>query len=59
VKLTTLFADFEFGHPLLTGPDEVVATVATTHWFAALVLLAWTALAPVAGLFYFRQRNLL
>ncbi len=59
VKLTTLFADFEFGHPLLTRPDELVSTVATTHWFAAVVLLTWTALAPVAGLLYFRRRNLL
>lgn len=59
VKLTTLFAEFEYGHPLVTQPAESVATVATTHWFAAVVLLAWTALAPLAGLFYFRERDLL
>ncbi|MFC6938494.1 ABC transporter permease subunit [Salinirubellus sp. GCM10025818] len=58
VKLTTLFAEFEYGHPLITTPDEV-ATVATTHWFAAAVLLGWTVLAPVAGLLYFRRRDLL
>ena len=58
VKLTTLFAEFEYGHPLITTPDEV-ATVTTTHWFAAVVLLAWTVLAPVAGLLYFRRRDLL
>lgn len=58
VKLTTLFTEFEYGHPLLEHPEEVT-TVATTHWFAAVVLLAWTALAPVAGLFYFRTRDLL
>jgi ABC-2 type transport system permease protein len=58
VKLTTLFAEFEYGHPLVTTPDEVT-TVATTHWFAATVLLGWTVLAPVAGLLYFRRRDLL
>ena len=58
VKLTTLFAEFEYGHPLITASGEV-ATVATTHWFAAVVLLAWTVLAPVAGLLYFRRRDLL
>lgn len=59
VKLTTLFAEFEYGHPLLEQPGETVSTVATTHWFAALVLLAWTVAAPVAGLLYFRRRDLL
>jgi len=59
VKLTTLFAEFEFGHPLLTRADESVATVATTHWFAAVVLLGWTLAAPVFGLLYFRDRDLL
>jgi ABC-2 type transport system permease protein len=59
VKLTTLFADFEYGHPLLTQADDVVVPVATSHWFAAVVLLAWTVLAPVAGLLYFDERDLL
>lgn len=59
VKLTTLFADFEFGHPLLTSPGETVTTVAVTHWFAAVVLLAWTVLAPIAGLLYYRRRDVL
>jgi ABC-2 type transport system permease protein len=59
VKLTTLFAEVEYGHPLLSRPDEVVQTVATTHWFAAVVLLVWTVAAPVFGLLYFRRRDLL
>jgi ABC-2 type transport system permease protein len=59
VKLTSLFATFEYGHPLLSRPDEVVQTVATTHWFAAVVLFAWTVAAPVFGLLYFRRRDLL
>jgi len=68
VKLTTLFADFEFGHPLITTPGQfvpstavrpVAETVATTPVFAAVVLLVWTVLAPVAGLAYFRSRDVL
>ncbi|WP_255150432.1 ABC transporter permease subunit [Halorarius halobius] len=59
VKLTTLFAEFEYGHPLLTNPDETISTVATTYPFAAAVLLAWTVVAPVFGLLYFRSRDLL
>jgi ABC-2 type transport system permease protein len=66
VKLTTLFAEFEYGHPLISTPGAgpaasaaAVSTVATTHWFAAVVLLAWTLLAPVAGLFYFRKRDII
>lgn len=58
VELTTLFGDVGY-HPLLTRPDETVSTVATTHWFAAVVLLAWTVAAPVFGLLYFRRRDLL
>ncbi|WP_255196703.1 ABC transporter permease subunit [Halorarius litoreus] len=58
VKLTTLFAEVEF-HPLLTRPDETIQTAATAHWFAALVLFAWTVAAPVFGLLYFRRRDLL
>lgn len=54
VKLTGRFAEFEHGHPLLSYPDETVQTVATTHWFAAVVLLAWTVAAPAFGLLYFR-----
>lgn len=59
VKLTTLFAEFEYGHVLLTSPEGAALTVATTHWFAAVVLLAWTVVAPVFGLWYFRRRDLL
>lgn len=72
VKLTTLFAEFEYGHPLITTPevtgqmpativppDAAVSTVATTHWFAAVVLLVWTVLTPVAGLLYFRKCDIL
>ena len=70
VKLTTLFAEFEFGHPLISSPgrgfvgpdtasEAAVNTIATSHWFAAVVLLAWTVLAPIAGLLYFRDRDIL
>jgi ABC-2 type transport system permease protein len=59
VKLTTAFAEFEYGHPLLTQPDEMISTFATSYGFAFVVLLAWTALAPLAGLLYFRKRDLL
>lgn len=59
VKLTTGFAEFEYGHPLLSQPGEAVSTVATTHGFALVVLLAWTVLAPLAGLLYFENRDVL
>jgi len=59
VKLTTLFVGPDTHHPLVTRPDEPLATVATTHWFALVVLLAWTAVAPVLGLLYYRQRDIL
>lgn len=59
VKLTTMFAEFEYGHPLLATPADGMSTVATSHAFAAGVLLVWTVLAPVAGLFYFRHRDLI
>lgn len=69
VKLTTLFADFESGHPLISTPGEVVGpfaasrpvadTIATSHEFAAAVLLVWTILAPVVGFVYFRNRDVL
>lgn len=59
VKLTTLLLDADQHHPLLTRPDETVATVATTHWFALVVLLGWTAVAPLLGLLYYRQRDIL
>ncbi|UPW02012.1 ABC transporter permease [Halorussus gelatinilyticus] len=58
VKLTTLFADVSH-HPLITTPADSVSTVATTYPFAAVVLLGWTVLAPLAGLVYFRNRDLL
>ncbi|NHN60990.1 ABC transporter permease subunit [Halorussus rarus] len=59
VKLTTLFANVEHGHPLVTTPYEPLASAATGYPFAAVVLLGWTALAPVAGVLYFRGRDLL
>lgn len=68
VKLTTLFAEFEYGHPLISTPASMgpagasaaaVNTVATTHWFAAVVLLVWAVLAPVAGLVYFRNCDII
>lgn len=58
VKLTTLFAEVGY-HPLLTTPRGEVSTVATGYPFAAVVLLGWTVLAPLAGLVYFRNRDLL
>ena len=59
VKLTTLFADVGHGQPLITTPYEPVSSVALSYPFAAAVLLVWTALAPLAGLLYFRKRDLL
>jgi ABC-2 type transport system permease protein len=59
VKLTTLFAEFEYGHPLIVMPEETVNTIATSHEFAAVVLLVWMAIAPVTGLFYFRKRDII
>jgi ABC-2 type transport system permease protein len=58
VKLTTLFADVGY-HPMLTTPYREVSTPATGYPFAAAVLLVWTVLAPLAGLVYFRNRDLL
>ncbi|UPV75991.1 ABC transporter permease [Halorussus limi] len=58
VKLTTLFADVEY-HPIITTPADTVSTVAIGYPFAAAVLLCWTVVAPVAGLVYFRNRDLL
>ncbi|WP_135854930.1 ABC transporter permease subunit [Halorussus salinus] len=58
VKLTTLFADVGY-HPVITTPADSISTVATSHWFAAVVLLGWTVLTPLAGLVYFRNRDLL
>jgi ABC-2 type transport system permease protein len=64
VKLTAGFADLEYGHPLLSTPAADVAgsaagSLPTTAGFAAVVLLAWTVVAPLAGLLYFRERDLL
>lgn len=58
LKLTTLFAPFEYGHPLLLQSTEAVSTVATSHAFAAVVLLGWAVLAPLVGLLYFQDRDL-
>ena len=59
VKLTTMFANVEYGHPLVTTPHETLSTVATSYPFAAAVLLVWTVLAPLAGVVYFGNRDLL
>ena len=59
VKLTTLFAEFEYGHPLITQPMPETSYVTTSYPVAAAVLLGWALLAPVAGLLYFRRRDLL
>jgi len=59
VRLTVEFAPHATGtHPLITT-ERGLSTVATTTEFAALVLLVWTVLAPVAGWLYFRDRDLL
>ncbi|EMA49451.1 hypothetical protein [Halococcus salifodinae] len=68
MKLTTLFAEFENGHPLISTPggrfssfstaEMAVNTTATSHWFAAVVLLVWTVLAAIAGLLYFREHDI-
>lgn len=54
-----MFAEFEYGHPLIATPPDAMNTVVTSHAFAAGVLLVWTALAPVAGLVYFRDRDII
>lgn len=74
VKLTTEYADFGPGsHPLLTravetdfdpAAEEVVVeasvqSFAVTSEFAAIVLLAWTAVVPLAALAVWRRRDLL
>lgn len=58
VKLTGLVGGPEH-HPFLSRPHDSVSTVATTHEFAAIVLVAWTVAAPLFGLLYFRRRDLL
>lgn len=59
IKLTTLFAEFEYGHPLIVTSTNTANTLVTSHAFAALVLFVWTALAPIAGLLYFRDRDII
>ncbi|WP_273835016.1 hypothetical protein [Halococcus sp. PRR34] len=68
MKLTTLFAEFENGHPLISTPggrfssysagETAVNSIVTSHWFAAVVLLVWTVLAAIAGLLYFREHDI-
>lgn len=57
VKLTTAFGGVE-STPLITT-ERGLSTAASSHWFAALVLFGWGVLAPLAGLWYFRRRDLL
>lgn len=57
VKLTTAFGGLE-STPLITS-ERGLSTAASTHWFAALVLFVWGVAAPLAGLWYFRRRDLL
>jgi ABC-2 type transport system permease protein len=64
-KLTTLFVDRQANHPLLTtpntyeGPTVASQSLATSHELAVVVLLFWTVVAPLAGLAYYRRRDLL
>lgn len=57
VKLSTQFGDVP-RHPLITT-ERGLSTVATTAGFAGVVLFTWGVLAPLAGLWYFRRRDLL
>lgn len=73
VKLTTEYADFGNGHPLLTrgvetdydpATEEVVVqatvdTVAVSGEFAAVVLLAWAVVVPLVGLAVWKRQDLL
>lgn len=58
VELTTLSAEFRWGHLLLAG-ERGVSTVAVTPEFALAVLLAWTVVPPAVGYLYFRDADLL
>lgn len=57
VKLTTLVADFRFGHQLLSR-EQGVETVAASHEFALAVLLAWVVVPPALGYLAFRDADL-
>lgn len=68
VKLTTLFAEFEYGHPLIVSPrtgqfmpppSPVADSFVISYEFAALVLIVWAIIAPIAGLLYFQDRDLI
>lgn len=65
VKLSTLFVDGGVDHPLLTtpntyeGPTTASQSLATSHELAVVVLVVWTVVAPLAGLAYYRRRDLL
>lgn len=65
VKLTTLFVEGPVNHPLLTRPEtydgmtRAAGSLATSHGFALVVLLAWTVAAPLLCLTYYRNRDLL
>lgn len=57
LKAASAFVEGEI--PLLVTPGEPVAPIATSTGFAVAVLLGWATLAPVGGLVYFRDRDLL
>lgn len=57
LQTTSLLVEGEV--PIVVTPTEPVAPVATSVAFAVVVLLAWAVLAPLAGLRYFRDRDLL
>lgn len=58
LSLTAWFVEGS-GHPLVPGSTEGIAPVATSDAFAAVVLVGWTVVAPIAGLLCFRRRDLL
>lgn len=58
VKLTTVTADFEYGHPFVTTPREVTG-FAVSNEYAAVVLLAWAVLPPLVGYASFKGTDLL
>lgn len=47
------------GRPLITNPHPSVSTVATSDWFAAVVLVGWLGIAPLIGFLKFRDADLL
>lgn len=58
VELTTLSAEFRWGH-LLLAQERGVSTVAVTPEFALVVLLVWAVVPPALGYRHFRDADLL